>query len=167
MHRALSSGSSPASASSASLLSPSPLAGGERGRVKLRHVWRTSVLSLNDLSSSRRPSRRLLPLATLYRISTSLLRTSSFSSTLSRCRFNLFFLLLIYLIDLVFLYVLCCSFDVKNSVSGFGNPDWKRTHEPASKTAVVISLLLQRGATLVGRTVMDELAFGLVYYYIY
>ncbi|XP_020575564.1 outer envelope protein 64, mitochondrial [Phalaenopsis equestris] len=52
------------------------------------------------------------------------------------------------------------NFDVKNSVSGFGNPDWKRTHEPAGKTAVVISLLLQRGATLVGRTVMDELAFG-------
>ncbi|KAG0471653.1 hypothetical protein HPP92_016199 [Vanilla planifolia] len=34
------------------------------------------------------------------------------------------------------------NFDVKNLISGFGNPDWKRTHEAASKTAVVVSLLL-------------------------
>ncbi|MQL80799.1 hypothetical protein Taro_013250 [Colocasia esculenta] len=53
------------------------------------------------------------------------------------------------------------SFDIKDYVTGFGNPDWKRTHAPASRTAVVVSLLLKHGGTCVGRTVMDELAFGI------
>ncbi|CAA6658829.1 unnamed protein product [Spirodela intermedia] len=53
------------------------------------------------------------------------------------------------------------SFDIKGYVTGFGNPDWKRTHEPASRTAVVVSCLLKQGATCVGRTVMDEFAFGI------
>ncbi|XP_039037954.1 outer envelope protein 64, mitochondrial-like isoform X1 [Hibiscus syriacus] len=51
-------------------------------------------------------------------------------------------------------------FDVKGYVTGFGNPDWKRTHEPADRTAVVITALLKSGAKCVGKTVMDELAFG-------
>ncbi|XP_078429665.1 translocon at the outer membrane of chloroplasts 64-V [Wolffia australiana] len=53
------------------------------------------------------------------------------------------------------------NFDVKDFVTGFGNPDWRRMHDPASSTAVVVSCLLKHGATCVGRTVMDELAFGL------
>uniref|UniRef100_A0A7N0T0Y3 Amidase domain-containing protein n=1 Tax=Kalanchoe fedtschenkoi TaxID=63787 RepID=A0A7N0T0Y3_KALFE len=52
-------------------------------------------------------------------------------------------------------------FDVKEHVTGFGNPDWKRTHEAAEKTAVAVTALLKNGATCVGKTVMDELAFGL------
>lgn len=52
------------------------------------------------------------------------------------------------------------SFDVKDCVTGFGNPDWKRTHEAAGKTAVVVTALLKNGATCVGKTVMDEFAFG-------
>ncbi|CAL9087628.1 outer envelope protein 64, mitochondrial-like [Musa acuminata AAA Group] len=52
------------------------------------------------------------------------------------------------------------NFEIKGYVAGYGNPDWKRTHEPASQTAVVVSALLERGATCVGRTVMDEFAFG-------
>ncbi|XP_071733657.1 outer envelope protein 64, mitochondrial-like [Rutidosis leptorrhynchoides] len=52
-------------------------------------------------------------------------------------------------------------FDVKEYVTGFGNPDWKRTHEEAGKTAVVITSLLKNGATCVGKTVMDELSFGI------
>ncbi|WRX14119.1 Tetratricopeptide repeat 1 - like 5 [Theobroma cacao] len=51
-------------------------------------------------------------------------------------------------------------FDVKGYVTGFGNPDWRRTHEPADKTAVVVTALLKNGAKCVGKTVMDELAFG-------
>lgn len=51
-------------------------------------------------------------------------------------------------------------FDVKEYVSGFGNPDWKRTHEEAGKTAIVVTALLKDGATCVGKTVMDELSFG-------
>ncbi|XP_042483308.1 outer envelope protein 64, mitochondrial, partial [Macadamia integrifolia] len=54
------------------------------------------------------------------------------------------------------------NFLVKGYVSGFGNPDWKRTHEPATRTAVAVSCLLKNGATCVGQTVMDELAFGIM-----
>lgn len=52
-------------------------------------------------------------------------------------------------------------FDLKDYVTGFGNRDWERTHEPAGKTAVVVTALLKNGATCVGRTVMDEFAFGI------
>lgn len=52
---------------------------------------------------------------------------------------------------------------MKGYVTGFGSLDWARTHEEAGKTAVVVTLLLKNGATCVGRTVSDELAFGLVF----
>ncbi|KAF9608255.1 hypothetical protein IFM89_008540 [Coptis chinensis] len=52
-------------------------------------------------------------------------------------------------------------FDVKDYVTGFGNPDWKKTHEAAGRTAAAVSCLLKNGATCVGKTVMDELAFGI------
>lgn len=51
---------------------------------------------------------------------------------------------------------------MKGFVSGFGNPDWEKTHEEADRTAVAVSLLLKNGAKCVGRTVMDELASGYV-----
>ncbi|XP_076959659.1 outer envelope protein 64, mitochondrial-like, partial [Bidens hawaiensis] len=59
------------------------------------------------------------------------------------------------------IFLLCCRFDVKEYVTGFGNPDWKRTHEEAGKTAVVVTNLLKNGATCVGKTVIDELSFGI------
>lgn len=52
-------------------------------------------------------------------------------------------------------------FDVKDHVTGFGNPDWKNTHEAADKTAFVVTTLLKNGATCIGKTVMDELSFGI------
>ncbi|XP_058096835.1 outer envelope protein 64, mitochondrial isoform X2 [Magnolia sinica] len=52
-------------------------------------------------------------------------------------------------------------FDIKEYVTGFGNPDWKRTHDPANRTAVAVTCLLKHGAACVGKTVMDELAFGI------
>ncbi|KAM0016287.1 putative amidase [Helianthus debilis subsp. tardiflorus] len=52
-------------------------------------------------------------------------------------------------------------FDVKEYVSGFGNPDWKQTHEEAGRTAVAVTTLLKNGATCVGNAVMDELSFGI------
>ncbi|KAA3463025.1 outer envelope protein 64, mitochondrial-like [Gossypium australe] len=52
-------------------------------------------------------------------------------------------------------------FDVKGYVTGFGNPDWRRTHEPSDNMALVLTALLQNGAKCVGKTVMDELAFGI------
>uniref|UniRef100_A0A0A9D4E8 Amidase domain-containing protein n=1 Tax=Arundo donax TaxID=35708 RepID=A0A0A9D4E8_ARUDO len=52
------------------------------------------------------------------------------------------------------------NFEIEGYVAGFGNPDWKRTHEAARRTAVAVTVLRKRGATCVGRTVMDELGFG-------
>ncbi|XP_057849890.1 outer envelope protein 64, chloroplastic isoform X1 [Cryptomeria japonica] len=52
-------------------------------------------------------------------------------------------------------------FDVEGYVTGFGNPDWLRTHDPAAKTAGSVSLVVAHGATCVGKTVMDELAYSI------
>ncbi|KAK3155321.1 hypothetical protein QOZ80_2BG0201730 [Eleusine coracana subsp. coracana] len=52
------------------------------------------------------------------------------------------------------------NFEIEGYVAGFGNPDWKRTHEAAKRTAVAVTMLQKQGATCVGRTVMDELGFG-------
>ena len=49
-------------------------------------------------------------------------------------------------------------------MTGFGHPDWVRTHEAASETCPVVSALVEGGATLIGKTVVDELAFGYVFY---
>ncbi|KAL0855445.1 hypothetical protein Bca101_060598 [Brassica carinata] len=51
--------------------------------------------------------------------------------------------------------------DVSGYVTGFGHPDWVRTHEPASSTCPVVSSLVEGGATCVGKTVVDELAFSI------
>ncbi len=52
-------------------------------------------------------------------------------------------------------------YDVAGSVTGYGNPDWARTHPPAAADAAVVSLLLDAGARLVGKTKTVELAYGL------
>jgi amidase len=52
------------------------------------------------------------------------------------------------------------NFDVAGFVSGAGNPDWLRTHKAARRTATAVEKLLAAGARLVGKTIMDELAFG-------
>jgi amidase len=52
-------------------------------------------------------------------------------------------------------------FDVAGYVTGCGNPDWARTHDPATKTASVIERLVNAGASLAGKTHSDELAYGL------
>ena len=53
-------------------------------------------------------------------------------------------------------------FDLAGHVTGGGNPDWARTHDPAPTTAPVIQTLLDAGATLVGKTVTDELTRGIL-----
>ena len=53
-------------------------------------------------------------------------------------------------------------FDVAGHVTGAGTPDWRRTHEPATRTAGAVRRLLDAGATLVGRTISDELAYSLL-----
>ena len=52
-------------------------------------------------------------------------------------------------------------FDVAGTVTGYGNPDWARTHAPATRDALVITQLLQAGASLAGKTKTVELAYGL------
>src|ERR1700761_8833615 len=51
--------------------------------------------------------------------------------------------------------------DVAGVPTGGGNPDWLRTHAPASTSAPPVAALLAAGATLHGKTITDELAFGL------
>ncbi|AUC99644.1 amidase [Bradyrhizobium sp. SK17] len=51
--------------------------------------------------------------------------------------------------------------DVAGHVTGGGNPDWLRTHKPATQSAPVVERLLAAGAALSGKTITDELAFSL------
>lgn len=53
-------------------------------------------------------------------------------------------------------------FDVAGTVTGCGNPDWARTHAPAQRSAWAVERLLQAGATLVGKTITDEISLGLL-----
>nr|XP_023891489.1 amidase 1-like isoform X1 [Quercus suber] len=52
-------------------------------------------------------------------------------------------------------------FDVDGYVTGFGNPDWARTHPAATSTAPAVLAVLRGGATCVGKTVMDEMAYSM------
>jgi amidase len=53
-------------------------------------------------------------------------------------------------------------FDVADYITGAGNPDWQSSHGPAPSTATAIQRLLDAGATLIGKTQMDELAYGVL-----
>src|SRR6478672_7894319 len=52
-------------------------------------------------------------------------------------------------------------YDVAGCKTGFGSPDWLRTHTAASQTAPIVQRLLGAGADLVGKTQTDELTFSL------
>jgi amidase len=52
-------------------------------------------------------------------------------------------------------------FDVAGFVTGGGNPDWKATHAPATQTAWAVHVLVAAGATMVGKTITDELTRGI------
>ncbi len=52
-------------------------------------------------------------------------------------------------------------FDVAGHRTGFGSPDWLRTHPPAPAHASVLTRLLAAGAHLVGKTHTEEMAFSL------
>ncbi|KAF8394435.1 hypothetical protein HHK36_020643 [Tetracentron sinense] len=52
-------------------------------------------------------------------------------------------------------------YDVDGYVTGFGNPDWARTHLASESTAPAILAVLRGGATCVGKTVMDEMAYSI------
>jgi amidase len=52
-------------------------------------------------------------------------------------------------------------FDVVGHVTGGGNPDWKATHAAATRTAWAVSVLVAAGATMVGKTITDEITRGI------
>lgn len=52
-------------------------------------------------------------------------------------------------------------FDIKGARTGFGQPEWLRTHAPAAETAPAVQVLLDAGARLVGKTHCDELCYSL------
>ena len=51
--------------------------------------------------------------------------------------------------------------DIEGHVTGAGNPRWLETHSPAPLTAPCVTRLLGAGATMVGKTISDELAYSL------
>ena len=52
-------------------------------------------------------------------------------------------------------------FDIEGHITGCGNPHWKATHGPAESTAWVVRQLVDAGATMVGKTITDELTRGI------
>jgi amidase len=53
-------------------------------------------------------------------------------------------------------------FDVEGFVTGCGNPDWAATHKVAERSAAAVEALLNTGASLVGKTITDEISLGLL-----
>lgn len=53
------------------------------------------------------------------------------------------------------------AFNIAGARTGFGQPDWLRTHEPATETADAVVRLLAAGADMVGKTHCDELCYSL------
>jgi amidase len=51
--------------------------------------------------------------------------------------------------------------DVAGTPTGGGNPDWLKAQQPAATSAPAVAALLAAGAALNGKTITDELAFGL------
>jgi amidase len=52
-------------------------------------------------------------------------------------------------------------YDIAGVPTGCGNPDWLRTHGPATATASVVRRFVDAGATVVGKTITEELAYSI------
>ncbi|CAG2150757.1 2-amino-5-chloromuconic acid deaminase [Cupriavidus yeoncheonensis] len=52
-------------------------------------------------------------------------------------------------------------FDIAGISTGYGNPDWERTHEIPQTDAWAVQAVRRHGARIVGKTLTDELAFSL------
>ena len=53
-------------------------------------------------------------------------------------------------------------FDVAGYPTGGGNPDWARSHAIPTRHAWAVQRLLDSGATLIGKTVTDEVSLGIL-----
>lgn len=52
-------------------------------------------------------------------------------------------------------------FDIAGCTTGYGNPEWEKTHDVPSMDAIAVSKIRRQGAHIVGKTITDELAFSL------
>jgi amidase len=52
-------------------------------------------------------------------------------------------------------------FDIAGHVTGGGNPDWRASHQAAERTAWAVQVLVDAGATMVGKTITDEVTRGI------
>ena len=52
-------------------------------------------------------------------------------------------------------------FDIQGYITGGGNPDWKLSQVPAESTAWAVQVLVEAGATMVGKTLTDEITRGI------
>src|SRR4029077_1195303 len=53
-------------------------------------------------------------------------------------------------------------FDVAGHPTGGGNPDWSRSHPIPTRHAWAVERLLDAGASLIGKTVTDEVSLGIL-----
>ena len=53
-------------------------------------------------------------------------------------------------------------FDVAGHPTGGGNPDWARQHPVPTRHAWAVQRLLDTGATLIGKTITDEVSLGII-----
>ena len=53
-------------------------------------------------------------------------------------------------------------FDVAGHPTGGGNPDWERAHPVPARHAWAVQTLLDAGATLIGKTITDEVSLGIL-----
>ena len=51
--------------------------------------------------------------------------------------------------------------DIQGHTTGAGNPRWLETHAPAVATASCVQKILDAGATMIGKTITDELAYSI------
>ncbi|MBD8874709.1 amidase [Roseibium polysiphoniae] len=54
------------------------------------------------------------------------------------------------------------NYEFAGRVASNGNPTWKASHPPAEKSAACVDTCLQAGASFVGFTHMDELAYSII-----
>ena len=51
--------------------------------------------------------------------------------------------------------------EIAGTTTGFGQPTWLATHKPATTHATVVDKVLSNGASIIGRTISDELSYSL------
>jgi Asp-tRNA(Asn)/Glu-tRNA(Gln) amidotransferase A subunit family amidase len=55
--------------------------------------------------------------------------------------------------------MMICRLHISGHISSFGTLEWARTHDAETQTSPVVSALVDGGATCVGKTVIDEMAY--------